>query len=45
MRVGLGNAQPGDGEKLTFDISPDGTVTGFHTENWRFSRASGLEAP
>lgn len=45
MRVGLAYASPGDGEKLTFDISADGTVTGFHTENWRFSRASGLEAP
>jgi hypothetical protein len=34
-----------DGEKLTFDVSADGTVTGFHTENWRFSRAGGLETP
>jgi D-alanyl-D-alanine carboxypeptidase len=23
------------GENLTFDVTSDGTVTGFHTENWR----------
>ncbi len=30
------------GEKLTFDVSGDGTVTGFHTENRRFSRVGPL---
>ena len=44
MRVGPGYAPGPDGEKLTFDISADGAVAGFHTENWRFSRVSGLEA-
>lgn len=30
------------GENLTFDVAGDGTVTGFHTENWRFSRVAML---
>jgi CubicO group peptidase (beta-lactamase class C family) len=46
MRAAAGFSYAGgDGEKLTFDVSADGTVTGFHTEDWRFSRAGGLEAP
>ena len=30
------------GEKLTFDVSADGLVTGFHTENFRYSRIAPL---
>lgn len=45
MRMGPGYASGPYGEKLTFDVSADGTVTGFHTENWRFFRVGGLEAP
>ena len=45
MRVGPGYAPGPDGEKLTFDVSPDGTVTGFHTDHLRFSRAGGHESP
>jgi D-alanyl-D-alanine carboxypeptidase len=30
------------GEKLTFDVSADGKVTGFHTENSRYSRVGAL---
>ena len=45
MRTGPGYSLGPDGEKFTFDVSADGTVTGFHTENSRFSRVGGLEAP
>ena len=45
MRTGPGFATGPNGEKLTFDVSADGAVTGFHTENSRFSRVGGLEAP
>jgi CubicO group peptidase (beta-lactamase class C family) len=30
------------GEKLTFDVSADGAVTGFHTDNFRYSRIGPL---
>lgn len=30
------------GENLTFDVAGDGTVTGLHTENMRFSRVAML---
>ncbi len=33
------------GEKITFDVSADGTVTGCHTENARYTRVGPLGSP
>jgi D-alanyl-D-alanine carboxypeptidase len=43
MRPGGAYTSGAFGEKLTFDVSADGTVTGFHTENSRYSRVGALE--
>ena len=45
MRSGGGFSHGPVGERLTFDVTTDGTVTGFHTENWRFSRVGRLGSP
>jgi D-alanyl-D-alanine carboxypeptidase len=42
MRPGGAYTSGPFGEKLTFDISTDGTITGFHTENSRYSRVGPL---
>jgi hypothetical protein len=44
MRSGGGYSSGPFGEKLTFDVSADTTVTGFHTENSRYSRVGPLES-
>jgi hypothetical protein len=42
MRSGGGFSSGPFGEKLTFDVSAEGTITGFNTENSRYSRVGAL---
>jgi hypothetical protein len=42
MREADAGPSESPGEKLTFDVSADGTVTGFHTDSMRFSRIGPL---
>jgi len=42
MREADAGPSESPGEKLTFDVSAEGTVTGFHTDSMRFSRIGPL---